>query len=136
MKTLLKRYKTYIFYSLVVLLYVAASYIFDLPCPIKYFTGISCMGCGMTRACISVLRLDLAGAFYYHPLWIMLPFAVILLFVFRNKRKAYNAISAVCIALFFAVYVYRIAIGSPVLGLDIRDGVIYRYILALFSIFK
>lgn len=136
MKKLVGRYKAYIFYVFIALLYIAAAYIFDLPCPIKYFTGISCMGCGMTRACISALRFDFYSAFYYHPLWIVLPFAVLLMFMFRNRKKPYNVISAVCLFLLFAVYVYRIAVGSPVLSFDIRDGAIYRYLSAMLSLFK
>ena len=30
-------------------------------CPILFLTGISCAGCGMSRAWLSLLRLDLAG---------------------------------------------------------------------------
>ena len=40
-------------------------------CPIKFLTGISCAGCGMTRAYIAVFHLDLKSAVYFHPLfWI------------------------------------------------------------------
>ena len=38
-------------------------------CPILFLTGISCAGCGMSRAWLSLLRLDLAGAFAFHPLF-------------------------------------------------------------------
>ncbi|WP_373689128.1 DUF2752 domain-containing protein [Clostridium sp. YIM B02551] len=41
-------------------------------CPIKFLTGISCAGCGMTRAWIRVIHLDFKGAFYYHPLFFYL----------------------------------------------------------------
>ena len=42
-------------------------------CPIRLVTGVSCAGCGMTRAWLSVLRLDLRQAFYYHPLFLLPP---------------------------------------------------------------
>ena len=43
-------------------------------CPILFLTGISCAGCGMSRAWLSLLRLDLAGAFAFHPLfWLPVP---------------------------------------------------------------
>ena len=49
-------------------------------CPILFLTGISCAGCGMSRAWLSLLRLDLAGAFAFHPLfWLPVPAAALLL---------------------------------------------------------
>ncbi len=54
--------------------------VLGIGCPIKFITGISCMGCGMTRAWLSVLCLDFKSAFYYHPgFWI--PPLVIIYFV-------------------------------------------------------
>lgn len=32
-------------------------------CPFRFFFGISCPGCGMTRALLAALRLDFAAAF-------------------------------------------------------------------------
>ena len=43
-------------------------------CPFRFFFGISCPGCGMTRALLAALRLDFAAAFSYHPLFFLLPF--------------------------------------------------------------
>jgi hypothetical protein len=33
-----------------------------MPCPIKLVTGLWCPGCGATRMCLALLRLDLYGA--------------------------------------------------------------------------
>ena len=49
---------------LVYLMYFAVG----IRCPIKFLTGISCAGCGMTRAWWFFLHGDLRKAFYYHPL--------------------------------------------------------------------
>lgn len=43
-------------------------------CPFRFFFGISCPGCGMTRALLAALRLDFAAAFSYHP--VVFPAAV------------------------------------------------------------
>lgn len=43
--------------------------IFGVPCLIKALTGITCPGCGMTRAYVSLLHLDFAGAFRYHKMF-------------------------------------------------------------------
>ena len=48
-------------------------------CPIRFFTGISCLGCGMTRAWLSLLQANVVSAFYYHPFFIAPVLAVFLL---------------------------------------------------------
>ena len=44
-----------------------------LNCPIRSLTGIPCPGCGMSRAWLSALRLDILGAFRYHPMFWSVP---------------------------------------------------------------
>ncbi len=39
-----------------------------LYCPIWLATGLYCPGCGVSRMCLRLLRLDLAGAFRANPL--------------------------------------------------------------------
>lgn len=55
-------------------------------CPFKLFLHIECPGCGMTRAVISVLKLNFRQAFQYHPL-----FPIVLLgglyYVFRSQFR-------------------------------------------------
>jgi hypothetical protein len=49
------------------------------PCMLYKLTGLQCGGCGLTRAAVSLLRLDFAAAFGYHALWpvFVLYFAVV-----------------------------------------------------------
>ena len=54
----------------VVVLYVILES-FGVTCPIKYITGISCAGCGMSRAWISLLHFNIHDAFMYHPLFFL-----------------------------------------------------------------
>ena len=49
-------------------------------CPFRFFFGISCPGCGMTRALLAALRLDFAAAFSYHPLFFLLPFFLLAMY--------------------------------------------------------
>ena len=51
--------------AVVVLLYLILEG-FGITCPIKFLTGISCAGCGMSRAWRAVFYLDFARAFYFH----------------------------------------------------------------------
>ena len=62
----------------VVVLYTAMESI-GITCPIKFITGISCAGCGMSRAWMAFLHLDIAKAFSYHPLCWLVPIAIIIL---------------------------------------------------------
>ena len=54
--------------------YLILESVFGITCPILFLTGISCAGCGMSRAWFCVLRMDFTGAFRYHPLF---PFPLI-----------------------------------------------------------
>ena len=55
-------------------------------CPFKLFLHVECPGCGMTRAIISVLKLDFRQAFAYHPL-----FPIVILggvyYIFRTQFR-------------------------------------------------
>lgn len=46
-------------------------------CVFLTLTGIPCPGCGMTRALICLLSLDISGVFHYHPLFFVPPLIVI-----------------------------------------------------------
>lgn len=52
----------------------------SIPCPFHLLTGWNCPGCGVTRMCLALLRLDLAGAWQANPgLMLLLPFLAVLL---------------------------------------------------------
>ncbi len=40
-----------------------------LPCGIRAVTGFNCLTCGATRATLALMRGDVAGAFWYNPLY-------------------------------------------------------------------
>lgn len=45
-----------------------------VPCLFHSITGLRCPGCGMTRMCVALLRLDFAGAFHYNQvLFFLMP---------------------------------------------------------------
>lgn len=39
---------------------------FGIPCVFHTITGLDCPGCGVTRMCLSLLRLDFAAAYRYN----------------------------------------------------------------------
>lgn len=81
-------------------------------CPIKFVTGISCMGCGMTRAWLSVLRLDIKGAFHYHPAFWVPPLFIIFLYLKHTKKlknnKLYIYFIFTSIMIFVIIYFVRL----------------------------
>ena len=58
--------------------------IFSIPCPMDTLLGIPCPGCGMTRAYILLLKLDIAGAFRTHPMFWSVP--ILLVYYFTDGK--------------------------------------------------
>lgn len=53
-----------------ILAVLAVVWLITMPgCPVRNLTGIPCPACGMTRAWMLALRLDLAGALRMHPMF-------------------------------------------------------------------
>lgn len=107
---------------------VVFSYLFGIGCPILFFTGIPCCGCGMTRACISLLQLDFASAFHYHPLCFVLPFAVVFV-ILRDKmpEKVFKRGLIVLVAVFILVYIIRLCDPmDTIVKINLQNGYIYR----------
>ncbi|MBS6194650.1 MAG: DUF2752 domain-containing protein [Clostridiales bacterium] len=97
-------------------------------CPLLYLTGISCPGCGMTRAWISVLHLDFAQAFACHPLFPTAPlFALVFLFEDRIDFRKYRWAVVLTAVLFFLVYFIRLIwIPNDIVVFEPENGQIYR----------
>lgn len=102
--------------------------IIGIGCPIKFLTGISCFGCGMTRAWLSVLRLDWKSAFYYHPAF-WLPPPMLLLYLFKNKIniKIYKFFIFTAILLFAIIYIVRlIQADSDIVVFQPKNNILFR----------
>jgi len=128
---LFKRYKLHIFTALSIIIIYVAFYVSGIGCPIKFFTGISCAGCGMTRAFFSVFTLDLKSAFFYHPLWFTIPITAFLLIFFRikKKEKAYNAVLYVFAFLMLAIYIIRLfANDGDIVVFEPQNGAAVKFI--------
>ena len=83
-------------------------------CVVYQLLGIPCPGCGMTRAWLSLLRGDFAGAFRAHPLFWTLPFMGFwFLFADRVPQKAAAALTVLACVLFAGVYIVRMVLYFP-----------------------
>ena len=50
-----------------------------IPCPFRKLTGFLCPGCGVSRLCLCLLRLDFSGAWAANPvIFSLLPFGAVL----------------------------------------------------------
>ncbi len=135
-----KKHKTEIFIICgIIAIYAVLSVLGVATCPSKVFFGIPCPGCGISRAFMSVLRLDFAAAFEYNPLWIVVPVALVAVTVLSvyEKNTAADITIFVFIALAFAIYLYRIIFtDDAVVSWDFESGLIYRGIMWIVDLFK
>lgn len=118
----MKRFLTWdkLLFLILALIAVIVLEVTDIGCPILYLTGISCPGCGLTRAYFSLLRGDISGAFAYHPLWWGIPVGVLLLAVteYSEKfRKLAGSGLVVLLLLWIIVYLERL--------FDMGDSVVF-----------
>ena len=100
-------------------LFLAVLAVFGLlfGCPIKRFIGLPCPGCGLTRGCLSLMRLDFAAAVHWHPLCFTVPLLG-LMYVLKDTRPGRRFWScapllAGLIAVIIAVYICRMATMFP-----------------------
>lgn len=104
-----------------------------ITCPILFMTGISCAGCGMTRAWLSLFRLDFCAAFYYHPLF-WLPALMIVLFLF--EKRIFKQWYWFWAALFLLVYGIRMFAGQgEIVVFRPEEGFLYRMFIFLRKLF-
>jgi len=116
----------------VVVLYVILES-FGVTCPIKYITGISCAGCGMSRAWIALLHFNLHEAFMYHPLF-FLPPVVVIVMLLKSKIniKFYKIFMFTMAGAFVIVYLYRMFIGTgDIVVFEPQNNIIFRIIRKL-----
>nr|WP_308650224.1 DUF2752 domain-containing protein [uncultured Agathobacter sp.] len=118
----------------VVVLYTAMESI-GITCPIKFITGISCAGCGMSRAWIAFLQLDIAKAFEYHPLFWLPPIAVIVLLCkSKINIKIYKIFIFTIVLMFAIVYICRLIwSGDDIVVFEPQNNILFRIIRVINS---
>lgn len=123
LKKNMKVVRTALFLILFVLLYT------NTGCPFRWLTGICCPGCGMTRAVISLLRLDFRQAFYYYPLVFLVPLVFVLYLLRKHFSKKFKTVlCAALLAAMLLLYLYRMINGSEVVYFKPSSGAVYKLI--------
>jgi len=82
-----------IWLALLLVIYFSIAYMllgyFDTTCVFLKFTGIPCPGCGMTRALLSIINMDIVGAIKNNIVIFFMPY--IFLYIFSDfKNKIHN----------------------------------------------
>lgn len=119
------------------IIFAAALYtvfhLLGIGCPIKFITGVSCPGCGMTRAIWSAFHLRFSEAFYFHPLFFLVPF-MFAFYLFEDYIKPVyvKLFWTIIIITFFAVYFVRLFIlKSDIVTFDFPKSSMLKYIKLL-----
>lgn len=104
--------------ALLVVLFLAYALIpfaFGQPnCVFKATFGLPCPGCGMTRACLAAAQLNFAEALYFHPLFGLIPLAIIALLVSRFSGRAIpRPLIYSAAVLMLVVYIFRMLTMFP-----------------------
>ena len=123
-----KKLKEYIAPILAVAGLYAVMEAVGITCPIKFLTGISCMGCGMSRAWMAVLRLDIKKAFYYHPLFFTPPLFLIIIALKKHiNKKVYKFFIFTMVFLYATIYVIRLMDGTnDIVVFQPENNIVFR----------
>lgn len=124
---------------LAVALHVTILSILGIGCPIRWITGISCAGCGMTRAYLSLLHLDIKSAFIYHPLFWSVPFVILIFVLYKADKvsvQTANFVKYFIVFLFVIVYVVRLLNSDDIVVVaNIEDGLVWKALHAVREVF-
>lgn len=129
LKQKLRRHQDLIITVVLLTVYVCLGLFLPVKCPVLWLTGVSCPGCGITRALVAVCKLDFAAAWYYNPvIFYLIPAAPVMVNAYlHDAKKLVNFLLYVTAGLLIAVYLYRLLVlHSPVLEADFSKGWIAR----------
>ncbi len=107
----IKEPKNKLIFTAVYIGFLIIFWAFKLPCIYDYFFGIPCPGCGMSHAYFSLLKLDFAAAFSYHPMFWSVPILYLYLWfdgrLIGKKRLDYSVLILIAIG-FIANWIIKL----------------------------
>ncbi|MBQ3583692.1 MAG: DUF2752 domain-containing protein [Lachnospiraceae bacterium] len=82
---------------------------YGIPCMFRLVTGYQCPGCGISRMCMALMKLDFKAAYQYNPLLFLISPVLIIVFAYQIYRyirydetkstKVQSAINIIVVAL-------------------------------------
>lgn len=122
-------------------IYILFLRITHIGCPIRWFTGVPCPGCGLTRSCLAYLNLDFKAAFEYHALTpIVIPSFAYIFFGKRPLFKSYKnekIFFALLVSITLIYYIIRLFfIKNDIIYIDFSRSFmvkLYKTVKKLFS---
>ena len=139
MKAFFHKYKSALLAALLIAFLYLVLFAVGITCPIKHVLGISCPGCGMSRALFYLLTFRPATALSYHPLvFLLIPFvAVCTVLAVKQRKKAFRALllaGAVCL---LTVWLYRmLVLDTDVVVFQPQNGLIGQWVMRLLHWFS
>lgn len=102
-------------------------------CPFNYLFGLSCPGCGLTRAYYALFRFDLSEAFHFHPLFFLYPLVLVFFIVskilkWNIKTKYWIMIAVGIYALTIIVYLIRLSLNNDIVYFHPEEGLLTKHL--------
>lgn len=95
-----------------VVAYVVLLFATDVGCPFRFFLGISCPGCGLTRAWLALLQGDVARALALHPLFWAPPVLLVALGLRGRVGRGADVVVWILAGAMIGLWVLRIMADS------------------------
>jgi hypothetical protein len=121
--------------------YVAiAGGMFSEICPSKVFFGVPCPGCGLTRAGLSLVRLDFSLAWAFNPMIYSIPVLGILWVLSKITPKAtkvrdYTLIAVLILAIIVFIVRLRYSFGEEPLTLN-KNAIFFPLVSCVYNAFS
>lgn len=102
--------KRTILYGIILSAYVFVLNIFDMNCPFSDIVGIKCPTCGVSRAIISLLKMEFSKSINFHPLAVPLVVSVWICLnaEFLKYKKVALSFAVSTIVLNFILYLFKV----------------------------
>ena len=136
-KGLINKYRSELILGLGIVGIFLCFFAVGITCPIKYLTGVSCAGCGMTRAWVHALTFRFPEAFGYNPVFWIVPF-LLFFCCYQKRHPLVGRIGlAVCLSIMLVAYGIRMADPTDTIVVFApKDSVVYRAYHAVFTQIK